>query len=302
MVYRRDSFITHRAFCDALAQESARATISSVNTLFSSETQLPCHGLQTLPLKKEQELAEIPLWLTSQPQMAELAGRPLRHLNVSSPLLPTHLDQSLIRHENPNPSSLLSPSFQPTASPHMSATALLQKASQIGVTVSKTSLSHPRPHHQLQAHVSECTTAAGYNSSSMASSSSAAVSGFGMTSRESYGNKAAGIISNHVEQGADNTVSSLFHDMMSSVPLANGFEDALKGFMLNPQELASKPTDITQFGKSNYKGKNDETTKDFLGLKAFSQKEFFNISGLDHLGSSSYGKQHNQNQAPNWQR
>ena len=342
VVCRRDSFITHRAFCDALAQESARA-ISAVNPLLSSHS----HGLQLQPpsVKKEQEIfnnlrPDIPPWLSCPPPATESGhGNSLRStLDFSSPLLPTHsFEPSLIHHDqNPNPTATLLPSnFQlstGSASPHMSATALLQKASQIGATVSnKTSSSPPtmlmRPHHQqlLQAadHVTaECTSTVGYScpSSSMASSSS--VSGLVMPSREEiatgfvYGNKAAGISSdNYLEEGAANTGASFFHDMMgSSVPCAGGtfersfsFEEALRG-MLNPstrsdanfQELVSKSTtDQNQFSKSSKKG-NDEMTRDFLGLKAFSQKDFFNISGFDHLGSSSYGKQHNQNQSP-WQ-
>ncbi|KAI4316518.1 hypothetical protein L6164_024497 [Bauhinia variegata] len=278
---RRDSFITHRAFCDALTQESARA-ITAVNPLLSS------YGLQPSSMKKEQEFnlrPEIPPWLAC-PQVGEAAGsgRPLRSLDFSSALLQTPLEQSLIHQENPNPSNLM-PSFQSANSPHMSATALLQKASQIGT---------------------------GYTSSSMPSSSSA-VSTLGMSSREEMGTGFAqhgfpsyGIAT--ANTGAQATASSFFHDMMGSGGSATGFEEVLRG-MLNPtkegnfHELLSKSTE-PQFNNSNNKGTaaggaNDEMTRDFLGLKAFSQRDIFNLSGFDHLGSSSFGKQ-NQNQTP-WQ-
>ncbi|KAJ7958366.1 Protein indeterminate-domain like [Quillaja saponaria] len=62
---RRDSFITHRAFCDALAQESGRA-ITAMNPLLSSQTQF--HPLLLSSVKKEQQLfdlrPEISSWLS----------------------------------------------------------------------------------------------------------------------------------------------------------------------------------------------------------------------------------------------
>lgn len=66
---RRDSFITHRAFCDALAQESSRV----VNPHPLLSTQFRSHGLQLQApslLKREHDhfnllTSEIPSWLTS---------------------------------------------------------------------------------------------------------------------------------------------------------------------------------------------------------------------------------------------
>ncbi|OIW03142.1 hypothetical protein TanjilG_11779 [Lupinus angustifolius] len=321
---RRDSFITHRAFCDALAQESAIANVTTMNPLMSSHTQLYNHSFQELSLvKREQEYfnnlrPEIPPWLRGEGFHVQT----LRPLDFSStPLLSTH-------YENPNPTTFLPP-FQSniesfSSSPHMSATALLQKASQMGATVSKTAPSTAtlRPHLlQQQGHVPECTTITGYNSSSsMPSSSPLSGSMVIMPSREeirtvfSYGNKAA-ITSANNTIGTDQE-SSFFHEMMGggggnsgTVHNASGFEsssfeEAMRGMFNNPprddknfQELVSKSAQ-SQFGNKSNKGANDEITRDFLGLGAFSQRGFFNISGLEHL-DSSYGKQ-NQNQAP-WQ-
>lgn len=284
---RRDSFITHRAFCDALAQESARA-ITAVNIPL-----LHSHPLQAPPapplLLSKKEPDFIPPWMADHqaPTNQNTLIRPLISSSTS------HLDQSLnLIHQNPNnnpnistPSSL--PRFQSpsSASPYMSATALLQKASQIG--------------HMPQSD-QQCTTMPN-------SSSSLPVSGFGMPSRDhiglphqyplaSYANKAAqdGFVSDHYLEDAPTTTTppittSLFHDMMAtnnngSSSANNAFEDALRG-MLNPTRDATV---------------SDEMTRDFLGLKAFSQKDFFNISGLDHLGSSSYGDKQGRNQTP-WQ-
>ncbi|KAF8092074.1 hypothetical protein N665_0424s0008 [Sinapis alba] len=119
---RRDSFITHRAFCDALAEESARAipnpiliqsssspqqniNFSSSQTITSNNNNL--HGHHELPMKQEaphHHFQNIPPWLISS---------------------------------NPNPNGnnyfpLTSSASFHHSSPAMSATALLQKAAQMG--------------------------------------------------------------------------------------------------------------------------------------------------------------------------
>ncbi|OIW12085.1 hypothetical protein TanjilG_24833 [Lupinus angustifolius] len=312
---RRDSFITHRAFCDALAQESAVANVTTMNPLLSSHTQLlHSHDFQAPSLvKREQGLfniptSEIPPWLVGEPIHSQV----FKPLDFSlTPLLPTH-------YENPNPTTVL-PSFQP----NITTPSLMQKASsQMGATVTKTAPSTAilRPHLlQQQGHVHECTTT-GYSSSFMASSSREEIStvfSHGLTAP--YGNKAAMTSANTI--GTDQE-SSLFHDMMGggggssgTVHNASGFdnssfEEAMRGMFNNPprddhsnfEELVSKSAQ-SQFGNKSNKGvgvsANGEMTRDFLSLGAFSQRDFFNISGLDHLDSSSYGKQ-NHNQAP-WQ-
>ncbi|KAG2292262.1 hypothetical protein Bca52824_038931 [Brassica carinata] len=128
----RDSFITHRAFCDALAEESARAIPNPIlipsssphqtqhNINFSSSSQNITshnnnpHGHDELPMKQEEphhHFHNIPPWLIS-----------------SNP--------------NPNgnnanyfPLASSSASFL-HSSPAMSATALLQKVAQMGPTKS----------------------------------------------------------------------------------------------------------------------------------------------------------------------
>ncbi|KAE9586236.1 hypothetical protein Lal_00000841 [Lupinus albus] len=320
---RRDSFITHRAFCDALAQESVIANVTTMNP----HTQLlHSHGFQAPSLVKREQgfnipTSEIPPWLVGEANH----GQVFKPIDFSlTPFLPTH-------YENPNPTTFL-PSFQsniitPSSSPHISATALMQKASQMGATVSKTtpSTANLRPHLlQQQGHVHECTTT-GYSSSSfMASSSRAEISTvFSHGLAAPYGNKAAMTTANTI--GTDQE-SSLFHDYMmgggggnsGTVHNASGFdnssfEEAMRGMFNNPprndhnnfdEEHVSKSAQ-SQFGNKSNKGgvgvsaNNGEMTRDFLSLGAFSQRDFFNISGLDHLDSSSYGKQ-NHNQAP-WQ-
>ncbi|CAK7352940.1 unnamed protein product [Dovyalis caffra] len=334
---RRDSFITHRAFCDALAEESVRNI--TVNPLLSSQqpgsSASQLMNLQALSVKREQDQNQhlfnprpdsIPPWLACPP-IGE-AGPGPQQINLSQ-LFPANLDQSFLQHVNPSPNPNLLPSFQPssTASPHMSATALLQKAAQMGVSMSKPSPSPAasailRPH---QGHMSDQNP--GFSSTLPATST--ASSGLFLTSREEMGsgfghglvsldNKAAAVTSGIMEHFAAGEAGgpSLVHDMMSSLSSASGFDGSsfdnedFNG-MLNPkrdgsnfQEILSKSTE-SQFRRSDaagghHGGGNDGLTRDFLGLKAFPHKDFLNLPGLDRMNASTYG-QRNQNLPPPWQ-
>ncbi|KAL2317923.1 hypothetical protein Fmac_031799 [Flemingia macrophylla] len=185
---RRDSFITHRAFCDALAQDNIKAVNPHPHPLLSTHTQFHGHALHAPPsfLKREQDFnllsPEIPSWLAS-PTAEEAAA--IFHTQTHS------------LNPNPNPTTTtttttttflpnsLSSFHYSTNSPHMSATALLQKASQIGSgTPSQSQAMLVRPHLLLQqVHVpdDECITTGYY----MAPSS--AVSGMVVPSREEIG-------------------------------------------------------------------------------------------------------------------
>lgn len=107
---RKDSFITHRAFCDALSKDTA-----SVN-----HHQYPLQ----FPHDASSSLLQQPNLLQSQ-RLAPWQG------SCSSGL--TQLDQLT------NAAMIYHPPAKYNTSPHMSATALLQKASEMGASMSRPS-------------------------------------------------------------------------------------------------------------------------------------------------------------------
>ncbi|XP_051151281.1 protein indeterminate-domain 7-like isoform X2 [Andrographis paniculata] len=172
---RRDSFITHRAFCDALAEESSRSMthptptptpLINLSSQTQSQSQSQIHGgttfinlhpINAAGLKQEHHHTfSLPPWLSP-----EGGGGPSSGLFSSS--------SSENPNPNPNPnmmnnnvcSSRSSPAAGSSSSSLMSATALLQKASQMGVTMSSkmpcqsSSTSEQsilgRPHHHVGA-------------------------------------------------------------------------------------------------------------------------------------------------------
>ncbi|GLT55971.1 hypothetical protein SLA2020_290490 [Shorea laevis] len=321
---RRDSFITHRAFCDALAEESARANpiLSTHQPGSSSSTQF---NPQAFPvLKKEQQTnfnllrPEIPPWLAPQPVLGPGPGPPpLDHLSSlsSASIFSTsrldhhHQDQFNHHHDlsNPNP-NLADPtllSFHPStvpSQPHMSATALLQKAAQMGATMSSNTASATalRPHQQ--AHVS-----AGSNNSTTTPA------GFGLdfTSREVGGaNFVHGLNTGGATSAAGGS-HSLLQEMVKSLSSGTGLHgtsiaDEIGGVFTNPKKLKdSYATETLSKAAATNSGRNNETrggssgedlTRDFLGIRAFSHSDMLNIAGLGNCMNSS----HEHNQKP-WQ-
>ncbi|KAK4273186.1 hypothetical protein QN277_021634 [Acacia crassicarpa] len=124
---RRDSFITHRAFCDALAEENKRVNCAvSLNTYSNVSSEL-----NTMV---RQEILPVPFKSTGTSMWGGM------FTTTSGALLsgPKGLPPSL-----PQPSSPIFNSVQDgqrvSESAHASATALLQKAAQMGATVSNSS-------------------------------------------------------------------------------------------------------------------------------------------------------------------
>ncbi|KAK9014140.1 hypothetical protein V6N11_005309 [Hibiscus sabdariffa] len=228
---RRDSFITHRAFCDALAEESGAAPAPAPAQAQQREFSLKNEQQSLTSLR-----AEIPPWLVT----------------------PT-LDQY---HENHNPSPTLPP-FHPSTvpSPHMSATALLQKAAQMGATMSSKTGSSSAPattamrsHHHQQTHVSLDS----------GSNNNTTIAGFGLDLRNSF----------------DSTC-------LDDIAFSGIFNTKGGGSFVD--ESFSKTTTPTETTTTT------GLTRDFLGLRPISRSHILNIAGLSNF---IHDQQHNQSQKP----
>nr|XP_009410788.1 PREDICTED: protein indeterminate-domain 2-like [Musa acuminata subsp. malaccensis] len=152
---RRDSFITHRAFCDALAEENARVTTANLvgdahqlllpqpassahehsvlpnttsvttTTTTTTTTSSSCHLEFSIKGEEQDPYPSMKPW-----QPAKIHGLPSICSAVLEPVFPYK------NHQSPYLSS--HPTL--TSSPHLSATALLQKAAQAGATMSRTKI------------------------------------------------------------------------------------------------------------------------------------------------------------------
>ena len=147
LLFRRDSFITHRAFCDALSEENNKAKqgllsnmgqnlqgqvhpqlMSSIPINNNSNTTSGTSGFNQsdtkVPISLPQEIMSFP---TNKPlnMVGSLFSGP-RSISSSSPSL--QLNTSSIFEGNGHQLAGLAA--------HMPATALLQKAAQMGATVS----------------------------------------------------------------------------------------------------------------------------------------------------------------------
>ncbi|CAL9100917.1 unnamed protein product [Musa textilis] len=340
---RRDSFITHRAFCDALAEESARAMAANpfANHLFSQPTascetstmqvqstilrsQFPHmmraneantsivsgHGMQgeLSPDREHQPRqfdmrSNIPPWLACQGPITTS----LNHLDLpsssSSSVYSVRLQQEYSRENPPVHRPPIPPAFQPSASsPHMSATALLQKAAEMGATMS-------RPKHLglTAAHATSSAVPPNNTASFALGLSSHQEMGNGTGGGDASGGRGGGVIGGFAQESPPPPL--LLHDMvtpsLSSTPGFDGpFEDAFRGMLESKGEESN--SSMGGFARSHRtveeggggSGGNDGMTRDFLGLKPFPQRDILDLTGFDPCLSSPSYAQHRQSKKP----
>ncbi|KAK7392336.1 hypothetical protein VNO78_20770 [Psophocarpus tetragonolobus] len=163
---RRDSFITHRAFCDALTEENNRVNHSLTSGMTSSlQNELPDLMATTIPLSTSSNntVPELnnnydpksPLKPLSQEQLVPM---PFKSTSMGGGMFSTTSGTLFGGPKNtslPSSSTLQLSSNNSTAfnyfqdsqnasaSAHMSATALLQKAAQMGASASGNSINSP---------------------------------------------------------------------------------------------------------------------------------------------------------------
>ncbi|XP_038898698.1 protein indeterminate-domain 7-like [Benincasa hispida] len=295
---RRDSFITHRAFCDALADESARSAMA-LNPLLSSYNSNNNNNSQeflnnnNFALKRDFNnnnnnnlRAEIPPWLQPSDLRAEI---------LMGSGHEEHNHETLNPNPNPSghgcgPTSGLPPPAYQSCSPHISATALLQKAAQMGATMSSTTTtsgSMPRPHKLL--HVST----GNYGEMGLWSREVEMGRGGGAVSCSSssctdYGNKAA-----NANASASASASTTFlHDMINSLSSPspshpflqhnssfNDTANAAAAFSAMHHHTAPVPA-TTAPSAVGSGSRSDGLTRDFLGLRPLSHGDILSLTGF----------------------
>lgn len=329
---RRDSFITHRAFCDALAQETSTNTVRAISgtlsnnsnpLLLSASSQPPFllppqldntqFGSAMNSLVKREAIQEVnvPPWLSPPPPLFSTATPPNNVVLDHSLFV-----QQQVLSQKPNPSP------NPPPSAFASATALLQKAAQMGATMSSsnnnrgstgTNTASPffKAHQLMSSESSSANNSLGPN---------AAVSAHQMLMEGSSG-------SAHDFEGMAH--SSLVHDMMSSfhssnttpmapgnmnnIPRTSSFGDHHVAAMAAAAAAGGGGGNFLEVPTSSRGGSTSSTTnnnsegltRDFLGLRTFPTRrdQFFNIVGLDqHMNSARFGdhQKHHPDQTP-WQ-
>ncbi|KAJ3671164.1 hypothetical protein LUZ60_008590 [Juncus effusus] len=155
---RRDSFITHRAFCDALTEEASQATLPKPNPNPNNPT------IPTAPIDPQSLLFSHDFSSPLNPNSYMQNQFPHFHSRQNAPNEITIQDQCNMKQEFISPWETMSmpmsvfPGNQnpgilnPAA--HLSATALLQKAAQMGATLSIPNFNNGNNNTQMASHTS----------------------------------------------------------------------------------------------------------------------------------------------------
>ncbi|KAL6615426.1 hypothetical protein ACP70R_037696 [Stipagrostis hirtigluma subsp. patula] len=249
---RRDSFITHRAFCDALTEESAKAI--GLNAMAAAAA--PAHHPLLFsppppPQSAMQQHPELAALQEHHHQEEVMQPPPQQHCNYAMktemppwPAMPydhhTHpLLQPLCNAAAAQSSATSAPPQAqqhhqlPAASAHLSATALLQKAAQMGATISGAGAAGAGAAHYTQM-AGAATSAPG-----------SATFGLGLPGLRTPQHQQDGVMGG----------------LARSASHGRSGEDG--------------------GGGGGAGGGGDGMTRDFLGLRAFSHRDILGLAGFD---------------------
>ncbi|CAN6231811.1 unnamed protein product [Urochloa humidicola] len=290
---RKDSFITHRAFCDALAEDNSRVNHSlatMVGSLHGHQQDIFSHGVPTFPASPTDVIAN----MSSNDHNSD------SHLRSLSPYAlitrNTALFSNQISPKDPGfplDGSASSYPYMSMNSPYMSATALLQKAAEMGAKTSQDPISPLL----LKSFPSSVTTPRDHMDISSGSQG------------DSLGNSAANSVGMKTGEDEGSYMSGRSNILMNS-PWVSSYKPTtvpLIGLMNHPFAMRTEKESPGIFPGSQMQHSRQENisgvgdaglTQDFLGLGGSGNLEMSSETYNADVSALSYSDEQHKPQEP----